>query len=188
MEEHVRDRYGRRHHHERSRRCVDADADRVGQQLLRDAVRVRLGSHEEPGRRVPVGPDRSGSGRSRARSARSVQATRARDAHHGPRVADGSDLRADLATVLREPRRVRRRVRPRLVQAHPSRHGAGVALPRSRGARRGAHLAGPRTGGRPRARRRERHRVAEGQDPRLGAVGVAVGVGRVGVRIDVPRR
>ena len=46
-----------------------------------------------------------------------------------------------------QPRRVRRRVRPGLVQADPPRHGPGRALPRRRGAVRGADLAGPAAGG-----------------------------------------
>ena len=50
----------------------------------------------------------------------------------------------------REPRPVRRRVRPRLVQAAPPRHGPGRPLPRPVGARRGADLAGPDPRRRPR--------------------------------------
>ena len=62
---------------------------------------------------------------------------------------------------------VRRRVRPRLVQADPPRHGPGRPLPRPRGPVRGADLAGPGAGGRPRAGRRRRHRRAQAGDPRL---------------------
>ena len=46
------------------------------------------------------------------------------DAHDRPRAAVRPDLRADLAALPRAPGRARRRVRPRLVQAHPPRHGA----------------------------------------------------------------
>ncbi len=54
-----------------------------------------------------------------------------------------SDLRTDLQALPREPGRARGRVRARLVQADAPRHGADRPLPRSRGAERGAHLAGP---------------------------------------------
>ena len=72
------------------------------------------------------------------------------------------DLRADLAALPGEPGRVRRRVRPRLVQAHPPRHGPDPALPRPAGAAGGAALAGPGPGRRPRAGRRRRRRRAQG--------------------------
>ena len=58
---------------------------------------------------------------------RPVEAARAADAHHRPGAAPRPGVREDLAAVLREPRRVRRRVRPGLVQADPPRHGAGRA-------------------------------------------------------------
>ena len=69
------------------------------------------------------------------------------DAHHRPVAALRPDLRADLAALPRAPDELRRRVRPRLVQAHPPRHGPGGALPRPGGARREADLAGPDPGG-----------------------------------------
>ena len=43
----------------------------------------------------------------------------------------------------REPRRLRRRLRESVVQADAPRHGAGLALPRPRGSRRAAPVAGP---------------------------------------------
>ena len=46
------------------------------------------------------------------------------DADHRPGAADGPGLRADLAALPREPGRVRRRLRPGLVQADPPRHGS----------------------------------------------------------------
>ena len=139
----LRQRQGRRHDHQRARGRLDAHPDDVGQQLLRDPVRLRLGSGEEPGRCVAVGSDGSRRGRRRAGCARSVEAARPRHAHDGPRAADGSDLRADLAALPREPRRVRRRLRPGVVQAHPPRHGTRLAVPRPGGPRRAADLAGP---------------------------------------------
>ncbi len=45
---------GRRRDHQRARGGLDADPDQVGQQLLRDAVRLRVGAHGEPRRREAV--------------------------------------------------------------------------------------------------------------------------------------
>ena len=47
-------RQGRGHDHERPGGCLDGHAGRVGRQLLRDAVRQRVGADQEPGRRAPV--------------------------------------------------------------------------------------------------------------------------------------
>ena len=58
------------------------------------------------------------------------------------------DLRADLAALPREPGRVRGRLRPRLVQADPPRHGPDRALPRPGGPGRDAAVAGPGPRGR----------------------------------------
>ena len=54
LEEPVRHRQGRRHHHQRPRGRLDPDADAVGQQLLGHAVRLRVGAHREPGGRQAV--------------------------------------------------------------------------------------------------------------------------------------
>ena len=93
------------------------------------------------------------------------QAPRAADAHLRPGAADGSGVREDLPSVLRAPRRVRRRLRPRLVQADPPRHGSDGPLPGAGGAGRGPALAGPAAGRRPRADRRRGCGGAEGADP-----------------------
>ncbi len=110
------------------------------------------------------------------------------DADHRPGAALRPDLRADLAPLPGEPGPVRGRLRARLVQADAPRHGPDPALPRTAGPERRADLAGPRTGGRPRARRRRRHRRPQGADPRLGPVGLAAGLHRLGVGIVVPRQ
>ena len=60
----------------------------------------------------------------------------------------------DLATLPREPRRVRGRLRPGVVQADPPRHGPGRALPRPGGPGRDAAVAGPPPRGDARAHRR----------------------------------
>ena len=81
---------------------------------------------------------------------------RADDADDRPLAALRSGLREDLAPLPREPGPVRRRLRPRLVQAHPSRHGPDRALPRPAGAEGDADLAGSDSG--------RRHRLVERQD------------------------
>ena len=80
-----------------------------------------------------------------------------------------SGLREDLAALLRASGSVRRRLRPRLVQAHASRHGPDRALPRPARAEGRADLAGPDPGGGPSADRRAGRRCAQGEDPRRPA-------------------
>ena len=112
--------------------------------------KLRVGAHEEPRRRAPVGPDRPGRGHDR----RPTRTTRRRRTRRSMLTTDLA-LRFDPVyepisrRFLREPGRVRRRVRPRLVQADAPRHGPDRALPRPRGPGRGAHLAGPGPGRRP---------------------------------------
>ena len=74
---------------------------------------------------------------------RPVEAHRAVDADHGPGAALRSGLREDLAPLPGAPGAVRRRLRARLVQADPPRHGSARPLPRPRGPDGGADLAGP---------------------------------------------
>ena len=71
----------------------------------------------------------------RARRPRSVEAARPHDADDGPGAEDGSDLRADLEALPREPGPARRRVRQGVVQAAAPRHGTRLALPRPVGSR-----------------------------------------------------
>jgi hypothetical protein len=134
----------------------------VGQQLLRHALRLRVGGPQEPGRRLAVAPHRPGRRGRRARRARPHQAPRPDDVHRRHGAAHGPDLREDLAALPQEPRGVRRRLRARVVQAHAPRHGPARPLPRARGAGRGADLAGPGARGRPPADRRRRRRGAQG--------------------------
>jgi hypothetical protein len=97
------------------------------------------------------------------------------DDHGRPVAALRPGLREDLAPLPPEPAGVRRRLRPRLVQADAPRHGPACALPRPAGAEGSADLAGPGARGRPPADRRAGHRRAEGQDAGLGPVGRATG-------------
>ena len=123
----------------------------VGQQLLREPVRLRVGADQEPGRRVPVASRRTAAADDTVPDAHDPSKRHAPDdAHDGPGAAVRSDLRADLAALPREPRPVRRRLRQGVVQADPPRHGTRLALPRSGGPRRAADLAGPGPRRRPR--------------------------------------
>ena len=54
LEERLQHRHGRRCDHQRPRSHLDHHADEVGQRLLQAPVRLRMGTHEEPGRRASV--------------------------------------------------------------------------------------------------------------------------------------
>ena len=122
LEEQVRFRPGGRCHHQRSRGDLDDDADEVEQQLLREPVQVRMGADEEPGRCESV--DGQGRRRDHSRCLRQVEEASADDADDRPLAAFRSGLREDLASLPRKSGSVRGRLCPRLVQAHPSRHGS----------------------------------------------------------------
>ena len=88
-------------------------------------------------------------------------------ADHRPLAALRPGLRKDLAALLRASGSVRRRVRPRVVQADAPRHGPDRALSRPARAEGDADLAGPDPRRRSSADRRAGHRGSEGEDPRL---------------------
>ena len=75
-------------------------------------------------------------GRHGARGARPVQARADDDDHRRHGAQDGPRIPRDLGEVPQRPRGVQGRVRARLVQADPSRHGAEGPLPRARKSRR----------------------------------------------------
>ena len=102
---------------------LDHEPGEVGQRLLRQPVRLRVGADQEPRGRLSVDAEGSIGGGHRAGCARSVEAARADDADDRPRAADGPDLRADFAALPPEPGSVRQGVRRGVVQADPSRHG-----------------------------------------------------------------
>ena len=54
LDQHARDRHRRTPDHQRHRRALDADADQVGHELFRHAVRLRVGADQEPRRRLTV--------------------------------------------------------------------------------------------------------------------------------------
>ena len=131
----------RRRHHRRPGSHLVTDAGQVEQSLLRQPVQVRMGADQEPGRCMAVAGERR-----RAFDSgplRRVEEACADHADDRPVAALRPDLREDLAAVPRASRTVRGRLRPRLVQAHPSRHGSGRALPRPACAEGDADLAGP---------------------------------------------
>ena len=163
LEEQLRQRQGQGHHHQRARGRLDAHADHVGQQLLRDPVRLRVGAHREPGRRQAVDSRRTAPGPTPCPTPDDPSVSHAADdADDRPRAARRPDLRADLAALPRAPGPVRRGVRQGLVQAAAPRHGPGLALPRPVGAGAAA-VAGPGAGRRPRAGRRRGHRRPQGR-------------------------
>ena len=167
---------------------MDQEPHQMGQRLLREPVRPRVGADEEPRRCAPVdaqGPRREGH---RARRTRSLPAPRPDDDHGRHGHAHGPGLREDLAPLHGEPEGACRRLRPRLVQADAPRHGPAHPLPGPAGAEGGADLAGPDPRRGSRARRREGHCGPEGQDPRVRPVHLPAGDDRLGVGRDVPRQ
>ena len=168
MEERVRKGTQRRHDRRRPGSDVDHDADEMEQQLLRVAVRQRVGADQEPRRRQAVGRQE--------RFAAPVPDAHDPSKHHKPGM-----LTTDLALrfdpiyekisrrFYEHPDRVCRRVRASVVQTHASRHGAARALPRARGAGRRVHLARSGSESRSSARRRKRRCRTEGTDSRVRA-------------------
>ncbi len=139
---------GGRRHHQRAGGRVDHRSDEVGQRLLRQPLRLRVGAHHQPRRRQAVEAQGRRCGDRRGGRARPCQATRADHAHDRFGAALRPGLRAHRPSFPRAPRAARRRVRPGLVQAAAPRHGPGVALPRPLGGGAAA-LAGPRSRRRP---------------------------------------
>ena len=115
------------------------------------------------------------------------QVAQAHHADHRPDAALRPRVRQDLQALLREPAGLRRRLRPRLVQADPPRHGPEGSLPGSRGAEGRPDLAGPAARGHPQADGR-RYRRPEGKDRRIGSLGRRAGVGGLGLGLHLPRR
>ena len=144
-----------------------------------------MGADEKPGRRAAVESQRRR--RDDPGPFRQVEEACTDHADHRPVVADGSRLREDLAALLRTPGSVRGRVCAGVVQADASRHGPDRALPRPARAEGRADLAGPDPQGESSADRGRGHCGSQSQDPRVRSVGVATGLDRLGVGVDVPR-
>ena len=95
LAQHLRQRQGRRHHHQRPRGDLDPHADAVGSRLLREPLRARVGARGEPGRREAVGREGRRGGR----------AGRARQLEEAP--PDHADDRPRAAASTRRTRRSR---------------------------------------------------------------------------------
>ena len=185
LEEQARHGHRRRRHHRRPGSHLVADADEVEQPLLRQPVQQRMGTDEEPGRRAAVEGERRR--RHDPGRLRQVEEACADHADHGPLAAVRPGLREDLAALLRESGSVRRRVCPRVVQAHAPRHGPDRALSRPARAEGDADLAGPDPRRGSSADRGAGHCRSEGENPRLRPVRVPARLRGVGVGVDVPR-
>ena len=175
------------HHHQRPRSHLDADAGAVEQLLLREPVQVRMGAD-------PKSP--AGANQWVAKDAEEIIP----DAHDPSKKHKPTMLTTDLSLrfdpvyekisrrFLREPAGFRRGLRPRLVQADPSRHGPALALPGPGSAEGRADLAGPGARRRSSADRRSGRRRAQGQGAGLGPDRVRTGRHRLGLGLHLPRR
>ena len=85
LEEHFRNRQRRRHDHQRPGGRLDHQPDEVGQRLLRQPVRLRVGADEESGRCLAVDSQGCIGTGHRAGCSRSVEEARPDDVHDGPR-------------------------------------------------------------------------------------------------------
>src|ERR1700733_9643831 len=122
---------------------MDHDAHEVEQQLLHEPVQLRMGTDEESGRCASVDTEkwrRQGYG---AGCARSVKASRALYADHGPCVAARPRLRKDFTALLRASRSVRGRICTGVVQADAPRYGTDRALSWPAGSEGGLSVARP---------------------------------------------
>ena len=129
LEERLRHRQGRRHHHQRPRGRVDPDADQVGQQLLRHPLRLRVGARPRARPAPSSGTRRTAPAPTPCPTPTTRRQARADDGHHRPRPASPTRSTGKISERFREqPRRARRRVRQGLVQAAAPRHGPGLAL------------------------------------------------------------
>ncbi len=130
-----------------------ANPTTVGYGLFEGTVQIRVGAGQEPGRRESVAGQGCGRRGHGGRRPRPVEEAQADDDDGGPLVALRPDLRADLTALPAEPRGIRGRVRPGVVQADAPRYGSARTLSRPGGSRRRAHLAGPHPRGRSQADR-----------------------------------
>src|SRR5260370_36707462 len=96
-------------------------------------------------------------------------------------------LREDLAALLRASGSACGRVCPGVVQAHAPRHGADPSLSRPARPEGNTDLAGPDPRGESSAYRGAGYYCSEGENPWLRPVGVAAGLGRLGLGVHVPR-
>ena len=152
----LRHRHGPRRDHQRHRGHLDQHPDEVGQQLPGDPVRLRVGADQEPGRRVPVEAEGRRRRGDRPRRSRPVQEPPPDDADETPTLSlrvDPSMSRSRGACLANPAEFADAFALVLLVQADPPRHGArSCATSARRSQAENADLAGPRSGGGPRAR------------------------------------
>ena len=89
--------------HQRTRRRVEAEPHHMGQRLLRHALRLRVGTDQEPRRCAPMGGEELQAGAHDPRRARQEQEASADDDHGRSLAAFRSDLREDLARFHQDP-------------------------------------------------------------------------------------
>src|ERR1700731_4263775 len=145
-----------------------------------------MGTYKEPGRCASMETEEWLGQWYRAGCARSVKASRALHADHGPRVAVRPCLRKDFTALLRASGSVRRRVCPGVVQADAPRHGPDRALSRPAGSEGAAAVARPDPRGESSADRRAGDCCFEGEDPRVRLVRSPVGLDGLGVGVNLP--
>src|SRR5271163_2064929 len=87
-----------------------------------------MGTDEESGRGASVDAEKWCRQSHSAGCARSLEASRAVDVDHGPRIALRPCLRKSFTALLRASRSAGGRVCPGVVQADAPRHGANLAL------------------------------------------------------------
>ena len=163
------------------------DADEVGQRVPRQPVRLRVGADDEPRRCEAV--DAQEPPRPRARCpTRTTRRSGTRPMMLTTDLALRIDpIYAPIAKRFHEnPDQLADAFAKAWYKLLHRDMGPRLALPRPVGPRAAA-VAGPGPGGRPRADRRRRHRRAQGQDPRVGAVDLPARLHRVGGGGELPR-
>src|ERR1039458_2623862 len=146
-----------------------------------------MGTDEESGRGASVETEKWRWRRYGAGSARSVEASCAIHADHGPLLALRPCLRKDLTALLRASGSVRRRVCAGVVQADAPRHGADLAVPWPARSERASAVARPCSRRGSQLDRGAGHRCSEGEDPRIRTVDLPTGYDCLGIGGVVPR-
>ena len=143
LEEQIRHRQGRRRDHQRPRSHLDHHAHEVEQRLLREPVRLRMGTHQEPRRRPAVGRQRG------AERDRSPTRTIRRRSVAPTMLTTDLALRFDPAyekisrRFMENPDQLADAFARAWFKLHAPRHGPARPLPRPGSAGRRTDLAGP---------------------------------------------
>ena len=105
LEEQLWQRQSRRYDQQRLGGRMDNHPGEVGQQLLRQPVRLRVGAGEEPCRCDTVDSHECICRGHRAGCSRSLEEARPHDVHNGPLTENGPDVCSDFEALPREPQR-----------------------------------------------------------------------------------